>query len=232
MRVQSSVRAPANLSMPNRTARHERLGDVIAAPRSASWGSGRPAERHATALVMVLLLDGNGMRTCLGRASRLGTYAPSPTRLQAVRPSPRRDGGDRPRPRNTGLAGSVSRSSSCATTATSTGSDLIEALGERAQRFLMLEHQLMPHREDTAIRVAEMRRGRGARSARPQPSVAPTENRAAAARTMQLAGAPRVGALRERRVEPTTAQDRADPGEAPPNRTSGQRRRSRRCAGS
>ena len=101
------------------------------------------------------------------------------------------------------------------------GLQLTEALRERAQRFLMLEHQLMSHhvvRRSTLLKSGEVeQRGQPRRDL--SSLCIGTQS---GGTNHQLAVAPRVDPLRECRVDPTTSQARADPGEPPPNSTSRQ----------
>jgi hypothetical protein len=89
------------------------------------------------------------------------------------------------------------------------GLELMQVFGERAQRLLMLEHQLMAHRDvgrSVSLGCGALEEhgqtGRDFPSLRMGPKAARPDH--------ELAGAPRVGALRERRVELSTSQDRAD----------------------
>jgi hypothetical protein len=101
------------------------------------------------------------------------------------------------------------------------GLQLTEAFGERAQRFLMLEHQLMSHHVVT--RSTLLYCGEVEQCAQPRRNLSSlcigTES---GGTNHQLAVAPRVGPLRECRVDPTSPQGRADPGEPPATPTSRQ----------
>jgi hypothetical protein len=101
------------------------------------------------------------------------------------------------------------------------GFRLTEAFGERAQRFLMLEHQLMSHHLVT--RSTLLYCGEVEQCAQPRRNLSSLcIGTQSGGTNHQLAVAPRVDPLRERRVDPTTSQGRAGPGEPPPNLTSRQ----------